>query len=114
MTEDTVEWYKDKVTDKRISDLYSYIKPFVETESIRVLDLGCGVGNYLQRFSEASVGIDASLPGLEICKKKELHAQFGDLNKPLEFGCEFDVAFCSHVLEHVDSPLSLLRRATEC
>lgn len=111
MTEDTAEWYYDRVTEMRISDLYRFVKPLVEVESKKVLDLGCGVGNYLQRFSQTSVCVEASLPSVEICKKKGSNARSGNLNNPLEFGPnEFDVVYCSHILEHVDSPLNLSAR----
>jgi SAM-dependent methyltransferase len=108
MSQDTVEWYYKRVTDMRVSSLLTYVKQY--TSGKRVLDLGCAVGNYLQHFSEASVGVDASLPSLEICRKKRVTAKFGDLNKPLDFDSEeFDVVFCSHTLEHVESPISFLR-----
>jgi SAM-dependent methyltransferase len=91
-----------------VSSLLPYVKQY--TSGKRVLDLGCGVGHYLQYFSETSVGVDASLPSLEICRKKGVTAKFGDLNKPLVFDSEeFDVVFCSHTLEHIESPISFLR-----
>ncbi len=108
MSQDTVEWYYERVTDMGTSSLLPYVKQY--TAGKRVLDLGCSIGNYLQYFSETSSGIDASLPSLEICRKKGLTAKFGDLNRPLDLDSEeFDVVFCSHTLEHVESPISFLR-----
>ena len=81
-------------------------------EGKRALDLGCASGDYLSFFVKGSVGVEASLPSLEACREKGLDARYGDLNRPLEFGDgEFGVVFCSHVLEHVDSPIGLLREA---
>jgi SAM-dependent methyltransferase len=112
MAEDTAAWYYDRVTEMEVAESYRYVMPFLEGGAKRVLDLGCGVGYYLKRFSQASVGVDASLPSVDICNERGLNARFGDLNKPLEFGPnEFDVVFCSHILEHVDSPLNLLRES---
>jgi len=75
-----------------VSRLLPYVQRY--TSGKRVLDLGCAVGNYLQYFSETSVGVDASLPSLEICRKRGVTAKFGDLNSPLDFQSEeFDVVF---------------------
>jgi SAM-dependent methyltransferase len=108
MSQDTVEWYYERVTDMGLSSLLSYVKQY--TSGKRVLDLGCGVGRYLQYFSATSVGVDASSPSLESCRKQGVTAKFGDLNLPLDFDSEeFDVVFCSHTLEHIESPISFLR-----
>jgi SAM-dependent methyltransferase len=64
------------------------------------------------RFPAGSVGVDASRPSLQACRKKNLEVVLGDLNDDLGFrDGTFDVVFCSHILEHVDSPISLLREA---
>ncbi len=84
------------------------------TSGKRMLDLGCGVGQYLQYSSTTSGGIDASSSSLEICRKKGLTAKFGDLNLPLDFDSEeSDVVFCSHTFEHLESPISFLRECNQ-
>jgi len=108
MALDTVDEYRNRLSDVPVLPSFRYVKPY--TENRRVLDLGCGTGNYLSFFSKDSVGIDASLPNLEMCAQKGLDAREGNLNAPLEFNDrEFDVVFCSHVLEHVEAPIRLLR-----
>lgn len=104
----TVEWYYDKVTDMEISSLFKFVKPYLKDK--RVLDLGCGTGRYLEFFSKDSIGIDASYESIKIVKKKGLNIKFGDLNQKLNFHNDFfDIVFCSHILEHVESPIGLLK-----
>ena len=56
------------------------------------------------------MGVDVSKPNLEHCRKLGLRVLPADLNRPLPFSPgSFPVIFCSHVLEHVDAPISLLR-----
>ena len=77
-----------------------------------VLDVGCGMGDYLRRFPVGSTGIDISRPNLERCQRDGLCVTLADLNRHLPFAEDtFRTVFISHVLEHVDSPLALLREA---
>lgn len=100
--------YYNRVADQGISNLYQYSEPYLKDK--RVLDLGCGVGCYLEKFSTDSMGFDASFENIKRAKEKGLDVTFGDLNLGLDIPEKsFDVIFCSHVLEHVDSPISLLR-----
>lgn len=75
-----------------------------------VLDLGCAKGAYLRQFAAASLGVDVSRPNLEHCRRLGLRAVDMDLNRDLPIAAgSFPVVFCSHVLEHVDAPIRLLR-----
>ncbi len=94
------------------------IYPIVKNK--KVLDLGCGVGEYLKFFGEGSIGIDISPRNLETAKKNGLQVYKVDLNNPsLKVNDEslessFELVFTSHVLEHVESPINLLRYANKC
>lgn len=104
----TADRYENLLTPCQLSFVYRLIAP--ELEGKKILDVGCSTGNYLERFSLDSIGLDYSEPNLEICRSKGLKVEKADFNKPIPFpDASFDVAFCSHVLEHVDSPLGLLR-----
>lgn len=106
----TVEQYTHLSNKGHYAASFKYIWPFVKNK--RVLDLGCGGGVYLEKFSEASVGVDASIPNIEDLQRKGLNGVKADLNDKLPFEPEtFDVVFCSHVLEHVDAPIELLRES---
>jgi O-antigen chain-terminating methyltransferase len=77
----------------------------------RVLDLGCGRGEFLDLMREAGVGargIDLSPEDVAACRAKGLDAEVADLFRYLA-GLEdgsLDGIFSSHVVEHVP-PLRL-------
>lgn len=76
----------------------------------RVLDVGCGQGIALQRFTDLgmdAVGITLG-PDFEICRNKGLKVRQMDQSF-LEFDDEeFDFLWCRHVLEHSIFPLFTL------
>lgn len=78
--------------------------------NLPVLDLGCAAGTYLRHFPPGSLGIEVSRPNLEACGRLGVQAVPADLNRdvPVE-SSSFGAIFCSHVLEHVDAPINLLR-----
>jgi SAM-dependent methyltransferase len=80
-----------------------FIIPYVQGK--KVLDVGCGVGDYLSHFSHESVGIDASLPSLEECRKKGLVSKYGDLNKRLELKMPASMLFYAHTYLNTLTPL---------
>jgi len=74
----------------------------------RVLDAGCGNGRHLILMPEGSVGLDIEINNLWLKEKYELVR--ADLNYTLPFSNEvFDVIFCSHALEHLESPWRTLK-----
>ncbi len=78
--------------------------------SLPVLDLGCAMGAYLRQFGPGSIGADVSRPNLDHCSRLGLHVVSADLNRELPFAsASFPAVLCSHVLEHVDAPINLLR-----
>ena len=87
---------------------FRYIRPWFG--SLPVLDLGCAMGAYLRQFALGSVGVDVSRPNLEHCRGLGLRVMSADLNRELSFSSgSFPAILCSHVLEHVDAPINLLR-----
>jgi len=76
-----------------------------------VLDLGCAKGAYLRQLAPGSVGVDVSRPNLEHCRRLGMHVMAADLNGELPIPQHsFPAILCSHVLEHVDAPINLLRQ----
>ena len=87
---------------------FRFVRPWLG--SLPVLDLGCAAGTYLRHFSPGSVGIDVSRPNLEACRRLGLQTALADLKQDLPVeSSSYEVIFCSHVLEHVDAPIHLLR-----
>jgi SAM-dependent methyltransferase len=74
----------------------------------RVLDAGCGDGRHLILMPEGSIGLDIEI------KSHWLREKYGlvraDLNRTLPFSNGvFDVIFCSHTFEHLESPYRTLK-----
>lgn len=68
-----------------------------------VLDLGCGMGNYLRHFAEngcRAVGLEGSAAGLGRIAKSVIAIQH-DLRRPVLFNQRFDLVMSIEVAEHV-------------
>lgn len=78
----------------------------------RVLDIGCGVGQVVNRLTQAgyeSYGVDVSQPNLERARKISERCQLYD-GKQLPFpDSHFTSAGALNVLEHVDEPEAFIR-----
>jgi len=104
----TAQEYTELLTPCNILPSFRYVYPYLKNK--KILDVGSGTGEYLELFSHNSEGIDCSKKNLEVCRKKNLKVKLFDINGKLPYGEDrFEVIFCSHVLEHVESPINLLR-----
>jgi SAM-dependent methyltransferase len=87
---------------------FRYVRPWLD--GLQVLDLGCASGCHLRQFASGSTGVDVSRPNVERCRQLGLNVVPADLNQGLPFSREsYPAIFCSHVMEHVDAPINLLR-----
>lgn len=75
----------------------------------KVLDVGCGQGDYLQYFGKDSLGLDLSINNLEAAKNRGLRVKSFDFNKTNSLDESFDIVFASHILEHVENPINFLK-----
>ena len=87
--------------------------------SIRLLDVGCGTGDFALAFQKAFpqglyLGMDVSRVGTEICRAKVPGARFetvdlmqADTVAAADLGWA-NAVICSEVLEHVDEPEKIL------
>lgn len=83
---------------------------FTEEERKKaILDYGCGVGQGIAALPNAA-GWDASSEAREICRQRKLNVyeELSDVPKKA-----WDIVFCRHVLEHLESPLDALRKMRE-
>jgi len=94
-----------------IHSSFKYVLPHIQDK--KVLDIGCKNGRYLKYFTNNSIGIDIDTEALTQCRDSGFHVREVDINqKGLPFASgSFDAIFCSHVLEHLDNPIQVLREA---
>lgn len=83
----------------------------------KLLDVGCGNGDYLSLASEAGwevKGVEPDLKALEVAKNRGLDVVQGSLEEIVKDGELFDVITMSHVIEHVHDPVAFVALAYEC
>ncbi len=81
----------------------------------RVLDVGCGGGEFLKAASEAgyrATGIDVSVAAVAACRSRGLDARAGDFLR-VDLGERFDLVTMWDVVEHLREPAAFVRRARE-
>ena len=99
--------------DRRLNQ----IRQYVALEGRRILDIGCGLGMYVdkfRRFSDEVYGVDVDpdkvaqasewLPNIQMAPGEHLPYRDG----------EFDVILLNEVIEHVDDDLLTIREAYRC
>ncbi|MCB0105976.1 MAG: class I SAM-dependent methyltransferase [Caldilineaceae bacterium] len=102
-------------TDALLAVLRCYLPYFAGFQ--RVLDIGCGHGEFLQLLTEEgheAVGIDIDPAMVATCRDHGLTAHEGDAIVWLQQQKEpFDAIFSSNVIEHLDAPTvqALIRSA---
>jgi len=82
-------------------------------EGGRLLDVGCGGGQYLAKMRDLGwqvAGVEPGHSGVEACHQQALHVQEGVL-EDAHFDEGFDFIRFEHVLEHVPDPVSTLKTA---
>lgn len=90
-----------------------FIKPLDLDKSIRILDLGCGPGYFLDEMTALGFtqleGITLSKDDVEICQRKGHKIRHADMNFLADKDESVDMLFCRHSLEHSPFPyISLL------
>jgi SAM-dependent methyltransferase len=73
----------------------------------RIFEFGVGTGVNLHGLhAQARLGFDISATAIEACRKRgiDVVSSFGEVPDGA-----FDIVLCRHVLEHVETPLDLLR-----
>ncbi len=78
----------------------------------KVLDLGCGYGEYLVNFAKKSLGITNALSEVEYGKKNNINIIHGNIENidRLDINYDFDVIWANNFFEHILSPHSFLMK----
>ncbi len=88
--------------EKNIID--RYLGNAAKGKSITLLDVGCGIGEYVETFKKHNIqftGVDVSVEMVENANKAGHHAILLDeLKQQVD---QYDIVFISHVIEHLDS-----------
>jgi SAM-dependent methyltransferase len=90
-----------------VDNLFVDVQPFkylsMRLNPKSVLDVGCGIGQYLQLFrhfgSDEIFGIDGFTPKYSFLRRVEYKKH--DLTRPLNLGRRFDLVMCLEVAEHL-------------
>ena len=73
--------------------------------------MGCGYGEYMQRFGRESVGITTTMVEVEYGRTHDIDIRFGNvelLSKTLPLQKEFDMFWGNNLFEHLLSPHAFL------
>ena len=80
-----------------------FLMPVVKYFSGRVLDIGSGIGEFLENYTN-SIGIDRNIDCVSFCKSKGLNCLHADLyNLPFDDN-SFDGVLLNNILEHLEKP----------
>lgn len=105
----------DEAFYAKYADTLLATPPLTPGQPLRILDVGCGVGQVLKRLSDGGAeahGVDVSNPNVERAKKISPNAQLYD-GKALPFpDRHLDAAGALNVLEHVEEPEAFIAELT--
>jgi SAM-dependent methyltransferase len=93
------------------SSTFARIAKTYDTYNKKVLDMGCGYGEYMQRFGKNSVGITTTQGEVDYGKAHNIDIRFGNvelLKNTLPVQKEFDMFWGNNLFEHLLSPHAFL------
>lgn len=94
-------------------DILKYLG-FKAYDKIRILDTGCGAGDFLANLNSArfeKYGVEINPQGCKRCTERKLNVRSTDLKESQFDSDYFDVITMWHVLEHLDKPIEVLLEA---
>jgi SAM-dependent methyltransferase len=93
------------------------LKPNASAPDFKVLDVGCGKGDFLRALdflpAEKKFALDLNEPAIRVCRKQGFNAFCGTVETAITAGflrpCEFPAVTSFHCLEHVGQPVEFVR-----
>jgi len=105
------ETQKDGLFDAvSVSRTFSNLREAYGLNTKRVLDIGCGHGQYLRHFGPKSIGITTASSEVEWGKRVSLDIRFGNAER-LDYEAldgRFDVVWANNLFEHLLAPHAFL------
>lgn len=100
---------------KQVSAQFRYLqKP---KPGQKLLDVGCGNGDYLVLASETGwkvKGVEPDSKALKVARSRGFDVVQGSIEEIAKTGELFDVITMSHVIEHVHDPVTFVKLAYQC
>lgn len=106
-------WSKVSFASKSGSILNSFRHPC--TDKLRILDIGCGRGDFLARFDPQRfdrTGVEINATGIASTKEKGINV-FKSLHDVISTGFYFDIVTLWHALEHLANPSDTLAQISK-
>lgn len=88
--------------------LQLYYTRYFNQDDTTILDVGCGVGNFISIAPTRIEGVDIDEKAIQTCKKRGFKAMVGNGYELPYADNTFDNINCSAVLEHVNKPYKLM------
>lgn len=102
---------KDRHAQVMRSQTFKHIAEACDLQNKRVLDLGCGYGEYMQRCGQGSVGITTTMAEVEYGKVNNIDIRQGNvelLSDCISSDERFDAFWANNLFEHLLSPHAFL------
>ncbi len=102
----------DRFKKVSVSKTFGNILDTFNLPERKVLDLGCGYGEYLKLFGKGSVGITTTNEEVDFGQENNLNIKFGNVEKveSLVLDTSFDVIWANNLFEHLLSPHAFLMK----
>ncbi len=107
--EEDLEWWNTVYDDR-----YDFLEKCLPRTRRRILDIGCGIGNFLRRGRERGwecLGIEPSKDAASYARDWGLDVINSCLDEARLEGPAFDAIHVSEVLEHIPAPVEFLEKA---
>ena len=94
------------------STTFGHIINKYDLSTKKVLDIGCGYGEYLAKFGVGSVGITSTHAEVKYGQEKNLDIRSGNAEQvdQIKFETQFDCIWANNLFEHLLSPHAFLVR----